>query len=65
MWFIITDIDNVKHYLNTQYLTNIFYDGEVTIVCYLTGHIKVAGDITKKLFEIVRMSGIAIKQIGE
>lgn len=65
MWFIITDVDNVKHYLNTQYITNIFYKNDKTYVCYVSGHVEISGDLTKKLFEIIRMSGISIKQIGE
>lgn len=66
MWFIIVDKSGAKYIVNTQYITSFYFNGIDTNISVLNeDDILVSGDITRKMMEVLRMTGIAIKQIGD
>lgn len=66
MWFIATDTDGCQRWINTQYITCIFFDGSHTrIVLMDTSTIYLNGDHTSKISEILRFTGIGVKKINE
>ena len=64
MWIIVTDTRNIKRYINLENIDEFYLNGEETCICIRHSMIAVKGDITKKLMEILRMTGVGVKQIG-
>lgn len=67
MYIIVTDNHNNKHYINLEHVTSFYYKHEnnETVICKVSGVVIVKEDITKQIAEVLRMSGVTTRQIGE
>lgn len=66
MWIILKDKDGIKQYVNAENIVRFHYEAFQTKVYMSNGdEITARDDITAKLVDIFRLSGAAIKQIGE
>ena len=66
MWIILKDKNDVKQYVNAVNIVRFYYETFQTKVYMSDGReIIVRDDITAKLVDLFRLSGAAIKQIGE
>lgn len=65
MYIVVEDRNRFKQYINTEHIQAFYCDGALTRILLDRTYVEVIGDCTKQLAEVIRKTGVGIKQIGD